>query len=319
MSNLASLESYRGELIGYCYRFFGCLSEAEDAVQETFVRAWQHAGDFEERSSVRRWLYAIATNACLDMKKARQRRSLPMDLTSPGEVPDDPRSLRVLPETRWVGPISDAYLHADPSEQVALKDSVRLAFIAALQMLPPRQRVVLILRDVLAWSTRECAELLETTPASVNSALARARGTMSTHDAGPAERYDEELLMNYVAAFEAYDVQRLVTLLAEDARFSMPPYELWLQGRETIEQWWRGPGTVCKGSRTITTRANGQPAVAGIPTPWARAAGNPFAIHVLDVAGGQIERITHFMGAGVFAEFGLLEQLSEDPQEMMKL
>src|SRR5699024_3835785 len=157
-----------------------------------------------------------------------QRRSLPMDLTSPGEVPDDPRSLRVLPETRWVGPISDAYLNADPSEQGALKDSVRLAFIAALQMLPLRQHVVLILRDVLAWTTRECAQLLETTPASVNSALARARGTMSTHDAGPAVRYDEELLMNYVAAFEAYDVQRLVTLLAEDARFSMPPYELWL-------------------------------------------------------------------------------------------
>src|SRR5699024_7243077 len=152
--------------------------------------------------------------------------------------------------------------HADPSEQVALTDSVRLAFIAALQMLPPRQRVMLIRRDVLAWSKRECAELLATTPASLNSALARARGTMSTLDDGPAERYDEELLMNYVAAFEAYDVQRLVTLLAEDARFSMPPYELWLQGREAIEQWWRVPGTVCKGSRTITTRANGQPAVA---------------------------------------------------------
>src|SRR5690625_2370730 len=247
MSNLASLESYRGELIGYCYRFFGCLSEAEDAVQETFVRAWQHAGDFEERSSLRRWLYAIATNLCLDMKKARQRRSLPMDLTSPGEVPDDPRSIRVLPETTWVGPISDAYLRGDPSEQVALKDSVRLAFIAALQMLPPRQRVVLILRDVLAWSARECADLLESTPASVNSALARARGTISTYDPDPAEPYDEELLMNYVRAFEAYDVERLVTLLAKDARFSMPPYELWLQGRETIEQWWRGPGTVCKG------------------------------------------------------------------------
>src|SRR5699024_2861273 len=178
-----------------------------------------HAGDFEERSSVRRWLYAIATNACLDMKKARQRRSLPMDLTSPGEVPDDPRSLRVLPETRWVGPISDAYLHADPSEHVALKDSLRLAFTATLQTLPPRQRVVLTLTDVLAWSTRASAAVLETPPASVHSALARARGTMSTHDAGPAERYDEELLMNYVAAFEAYDVQRLVTLLAEDARF----------------------------------------------------------------------------------------------------
>src|SRR5699024_3256815 len=157
-----------------------------------------------------------------------------------------------------------------------------------------------------------------TTRASVNSALARARGTMSTHDAGPAERYDEEPLMNYVAAFEAYDVQRLVTLLAVDARFSMPPYALWLQGREAIEQWWRGPGTVWKGSRTITTRAKGQPAVA-VYHAVGESRWEPFAIHVLDVAGGQIERITHFMGAGVFAEFGLLEQLSEDPQEMMKL
>src|SRR5699024_6917293 len=212
----------------------------------------------------------------------------------------------------------DAYLHADPSEQVALKDSVRLAFIAALQMLPPRQRVVLILRDVLAWSTRECAELLETTPASVNSALARARGTMSTHDAGPAERYDEELLMNYVAAFEAYDVQRLVTLLAEDARFSMPPYELWLQGRETIEQWWRGQGTDCKGSRTITTWANGQPAVA-VYQGVGYTRSEPFGIHVLAVEGGQIDIIMHFMRAGVLAELGLLLQLSEGPQEMIKL
>src|SRR5699024_9989247 len=259
-----------------------------------------------------RWLYAIATNACLDMKKARQRRSLPMDLTSPGEVPDDPRSLRVLPETRWVGPISDAHLRGDPSEQVALKDSVRLAFIAALQMLPPRQRVVLILRDVLAWSARECAGLLETTPASVNSALARARGTIRTYDPGPAEPYDEELLMNYVSAFEAYDVERLVTLLAKDARFSMPPYELWFCGREAIEEWWQGPGTVCRGSRTISTRANGQPAV-GVYHAVGEDRWEPFAIHVLDAAGHRIEGITHFMGAGVFGEFGLPGQLTEDP------
>src|SRR5699024_698073 len=210
------------------------------------------------------------------------------------------------------------YLHADPSEQVALKDSVRLAFIAALQMLPPRQRVVLILRDVLAWSTRECAELLETTPASVNSALAPARGTMSTPDAGPADRFDAGRVMSCVSSFDAYFGQRLVTSRADDARCCMPPFELWLQGREAIEQWWRGPGAVCKGSRTITTRANGQPAVA-VYHAVGESRWEPFAIHVLDVAGGQIERITHFMGAGVFAEFGLPEQLSEDPQEMMKL
>lgn len=309
MPDIASLENYRGELVGYCYRFFGCYSEAEDAVQETLLRAWQHAGEFEERSSLRRWLYAIATNACLDMKKARQRRSLPMDLTEPGAVPTDPGALSRLPEASWVGPISDAHLSSDPAEQAAVRDSVRLAFIAALQLLPPRQRVVLILRDVLAWSAQECADLLETTPASVNSALARARRTMSASDSGRGGPYDEELLMNYVSAFEAYDVDRLVALLAEDARFSMPPYELWLRGTETIEQWWRGPGEVCRGSRTITTRANGQPAVA----VYHDAGGGrwePFALHVLDVAADRIEGITHFMGAGVFAEFGLPDHLT---------
>lgn len=313
MSDIASMETYRGELIGYCYRFFGCYSEAEDAVQETFLRAWQHEGELEERASLRRWLYAIATNVCLDMKKARQRRSLPMDLTDSGTVPADPASLGVLPDVTWVGPIWDVRLASDPAEQVALRDSVRLAFIAALQKLPPRQRVVLILRDVLAWSARECADLLGTTPVSVNSALARARATMSANDPGGGGPYDDALLMNYVSAFEAYDVERLVALLTEDAHFSMPPYELWLQGRSQIEKWWRGPGEVCRGSRTITTRANGQPAVA-VYHPVGNGRWAPFALHVLDVAGGRIEGITHFMGGGVFSDFGLPEEVTEERQ-----
>src|SRR5690625_2606592 len=298
------MENYRGELIGYCYRFFGCYAEAEDAVQETFVRAWQNAASFEQRSSQRRWLYAIATNICLDMKKARQRRSLPMDLTAASGVPSDASTLKKLPADNWVDPISDAHLSDDPAEQVALRDSVRLAFIAALQFLPPRQRVVLILRDVLGWSARECADLLRTTPASVTSALARARRTMSACDSGQGGPYDEDLLSNYVSAFEAYDIERLVSLLAEDARFSMPPYELWLQGRADIVQWWRGPGQVCRGAVTIPARANGQPAVGVYhvsgPGHW-----KPFALHVLDVAAGRIAGITHFIGARVFKEFGL--------------
>ncbi|HLR57003.1 MAG TPA: sigma-70 family RNA polymerase sigma factor [Beutenbergiaceae bacterium] len=310
MTDLA-MEQYRGELIGYCYRFFGCYSEAEDAVQETFARAWQHEGEFENRSSLRRWLYAIATNACLDMKKARQRRSLPMDLTSPGEVPADPGSLRVLPEANLIGPISDGRLSDDPAELAAVRDSVRLAFIAALQALPPRQRVVLILRDVLAWSARECADLLETTTASVNSALLRARGTMRTYEPHQGDTYDEQLLMNYTAAFEAYDVDRLVALLAKDAQFSMPPFELWFQGREEIEKWWRGPGEVCRGARTIPARANGQPAAA-VYHPDGQGQWAPFAIHVLDVAGSRIAGITHFMGAVVFGEFGLPDHLRAD-------
>src|SRR5690625_1810471 len=218
MLDIAALNSYRTELIGYCYRFFGNYADAEDAVQETWTRAWQHGEEFENRSSLRRWLYAIATNVCLDMKKAPQRRYLPMDLSSAGRVPDGIGALETLPEATWIGPISDDMLSDDPGEQAALRDSVRLAFITALQVLPPRQRAVLILRDVIAWSARECAELLETTVAAVNSALTRARYTLSQVDQGESQPYDETLLMNYVAAFEAYDVDRLVTLLADDAR-----------------------------------------------------------------------------------------------------
>lgn len=309
MPDIATIHSHRTELIGYCYRFFGNYADAEDAVQETLTRAWQHADEFEHRSGVRRWLYAIATNVCLDMKKAPQRRYLPMDLSPAGQVPDGTTALETRPEVTWVGPISDDVLSDDPAEQAALRDSVRLAFITALQMLPPRQRVVLILRDVIAWSARECAELLDTTVAAVNAALNRARATLRDLDQGQAQPYDEKLLMNYIAAFEAYDVDRLVALLADDAKFSMPPYVLWLQGREAIETWWRGPGEICRGSRTIIVRANGQPAVA-VYHPVSATQWNPFAIHVLDTAEGQIQAITHFMGAAVFRGFQLPPQLT---------
>ena len=240
-------EAYRKELLGYCYRYFGCYAEAADAVQETLVRAWQHADGFDGRSSLRTWLYRIATHVCLDMKKAPQRRSLPADLSSPGAVPDDPRELTTRPDAVWIGPICDRHLD-DPAETVELRDSVRLAFITVLQLLPPRQRVVLLLRDVLGWSAQECADLLEITVASVNSALARARRTVAAQHQPPQPTddsdHDQQLLTAYVAAFAAYDVDRLVRLLTEDASFSMPPYELWLRGRTTIERWWRGPGQI---------------------------------------------------------------------------
>lgn len=306
-------EAYRGELLGYCYRFFGCYAEAADAVQETMVRAWQHAAGFDRRSSVRTWLYRIATNICLDMKKAPQRRSLPADLSSPGAVPTDPGSLTTLPEATWIGPISDDYL-ADPADTVERRDSVRLAFVTALQVLPPRQRVVLILRDVLGWSAQECAELLELSVAAVNSALARARRTLAAHDhdavAGGHRADDQQLLADYVAAFEAYDIKRLVRLLAEDAAFSMPPYELWLRGRATIEQWWRGPGQICRNSRTIITGANRQPAVA-VYHDLGNGHWEPFALHVLETANDRISAITHFMGPRAFTEFGLPPEVVE--------
>lgn len=303
---LADAEAHRGELVAYCYRFFASYPEAEDAVQETMLRAWRNAGSFEGRASLRTWLYSIATNICLDMKRAPQRRCVPMDLSPSGRVPDEPSELTTRPEVPWIGPIADSHIFsgADPADVAVLRESVRLAFIATLQLLPPRQRAVLILRDVLAWSSRECADLLETTVPSVNSALARARRTLREHhhSAGSVD-YDEDLLRNYVAAFEAFDVDALVELLAEDAVFSMPPYELWLRGAPEIARWWRGPGQVCRNARTIITSANGQPAVAvyhHVGNTW-----DPFAIHVLDCTDGRINAITHFMGAEVFAEFGL--------------
>lgn len=311
----AETEAYRRELVGYCYRYFGCYAEAEDAVQETMVRAWQRAADFEGRSSLRTWLYKIATNICLDMKRAPQRRALPTDLSLPGHTPDDPGALTTRPESTWIGLVADTHLSpsTDPAETTVLRESIRLAFITALQLLPPRQRVTLILRDVLAWSALECADLLDTSVASINSALARARRTMAEHDhdaahATPAE-YDQRLLMNYVEAFEAFDVDRLVALLAEDARFSMPPFELWLRGVEEIERWWRGPGSVCRNSRTVITRANGQPAVA-VYHDVGGGRWEPFAIHLVDFVDGRIAAITQFMGPAVFEEFGLPEEIT---------
>ena len=304
------VETYRRELVGYCYRYFASYAEAEDAAQEVIVRAWQRAETFEQRASVRTWLYKIATNICLDMNRAPQRRSLPMDLASPGQVPDDPTALTTRAEQTWIGPAADANLgiEADPSAAAMRRESVRLAFIWALQQLPARQRAVLILRDVLAWSAQECADLLETTVASVNSALARARKTIDDRDVAsvletPAE-YDTQLLMNYVAAFEAFDVDRMVKLLADDATFTMPPFELWLRGAPEIARWWRGPGQVCRNARTRVTSANGAPAVAVYHDAGADL-WEPFAIHVLDTHAGQIRSITQFIGAQHFVEFGM--------------
>ncbi|MBB1048112.1 MAG: RNA polymerase subunit sigma-70 [Dietzia sp.] len=326
--NTTEAETYRREILGYCYRYFGCIAEAEDATQETMLRAWRarDGAEFGGRSSLRTWLYSIATHVCLDMARAPQRRSLPVDLNEPGRVPDDPTSLATMPEQMWIGPASDAHLGVDPSATALARESVRLAFVAALQFLPPRQRVVLILRDVLVLSAAECADLLDMSVASVNSALARARKTMAQHGAtlptdtaDDAPAYDTRLLEKYVAAFEAYDVDRLVDLLTEDAEFSMPPFELWLRGPAQIERWWRGPGQVCRNSRTIVTSANGRPAVAVYHDGGGRdesrndagvrdssaARWEPFAIHVLESRAGRLSALTHFIGAGHFAEFGL--------------
>jgi RNA polymerase sigma-70 factor (ECF subfamily) len=261
------LEQHRAELTGYCYRMLGSAFEAEDAVQETMVRAWRSFDRFEGRAALRSWLYRIATNVCLDMLSGRERRARPMDLGPAREPVLD--NLNTLPEVTWIEPIPDGILVADgdPAEVAVARETIRLAFVAALQHLPPRQRAVLILCEVLRWKATEVAELLETSVASVNSALQRARATLeasnvSTTDTPQSlEPADAELLARYVEAFERYDMDALTSLIREDATQSMPPFDLWLRGRDDIFTWWFGPGIGCKGSRVIpTVAANGSPA-----------------------------------------------------------
>src|SRR4051794_13398749 len=257
------LEQYRRELTGYCYRMLGSAFEAEDAVQETMVRAWKGITGFEGRSAVRSWLYRIATNVCLDQLRGRQRRATPMDL-GPASTTEAFRGV-TRPENTWVQPIPDGQLMLadsdDPAEVAASRETIRLAFVTALQHLPARQRAVLILREVLRWQASEVAELLDTTVASVNSALQRARATLAGQDLGARtvaaiEPEQQELVARYVDAFERYDIPSLVALLHDDAVMSMPPFDFWLQGAEEMSDWFRGPGAECEGSRLVPLAAN---------------------------------------------------------------
>jgi len=316
----ADLEPYRRELTAYAYRMLGSAFEAEDAVQETLVRAWRNLERFEGRSSLRSWLYRIATNVCLDMLSSRQRRARPMDL-GPAGVADIRLLGEPMAEVTWVEPMPDdrilpvgGDLAADPAEVAVARESVRLAFVAALQRLPARQRAVLILREVLRWQASEVAELLGTSVASVNSALQRARATLARSSAeSPIEEMDEAkraLLARYVEAFESYDMDRLTALLAEDATWNMPPYALWLQTHADIVGWCIGPGIGCKGSRLVATSANGMPAFGQYkPDPdnggWA-----PWSIQVLETSGDRITGITFFLDTQrFFPLFGLPPRL----------
>jgi RNA polymerase sigma-70 factor, ECF subfamily len=296
------LEQHRRELTAYCYRMLGSPFEAEDAVQDTLLRAWKSLDRFEGRSALRSWLYRIATNVCLDMLGGRERRARPMDLGPSGEPVID--NLRELPEVTWLEPIPD------PADSTVERETIRLAFVAALQHLPPRQRAVLILREVLHWQASEVAELLDTSVASVNSALQRARATLSdanVHDSTPKlQEADRELLERYVKAFEQYDIEALTALVHEDATQSMPPYDLWLTGRDDIFAWWWGPGIGCKGSRVIpTVAANGSPAF-GQYKPSEDGGYEPWALQVLEVSDGRIVELTFFLGTErLFPLFGL--------------
>jgi RNA polymerase sigma-70 factor, ECF subfamily len=307
------LEEYRAELNGYCYRLLGSLFEAQDAVQETMVRAWRGLGNLEQRSSLRGWLYRIATNVCFNMITTSRRRALPMDVTGPwtGSVPVSP----ALPEHTWVEPIPDALLppssQVDPLEYAVQHDTVRVAFIAALQHLPPRQRAVLILRDVLRWSAREVAELLDTTVISVNSALQRARATLAARrpTAGDVPTAlsgeQKELLNRYLRAFESHDVDALVALLHHEATISMPPLPGWLRGPTAARQWWDGPGRDCRGSRLVAVHANLSPALA-VYRPSATGPGHElFAVHVLELTGNRVDSIQMFVDTRLAGPFGL--------------
>jgi RNA polymerase sigma-70 factor (ECF subfamily) len=307
------LELHRRELTGYCYRMLGSPFEAEDAVQETMLRAWKAFERFEGRSALRSWLYRIATNVCLDMIGGRERRARPMDLGPSGEPVA--ANLHMLPEVTWIEPAPDGLVvpDGDPADVTAARETVRLAFVAALQHLPPRQRATLILCEVLRWKASEAAELLETSVASVNSALQRARATLEASDLSASttsptvERADAELLARYVDAFQRYDLDALTALIHEDATQSMPPYDLWLRGREDIFTWWFGPGIGCSGSRVVpTVSANGSPAFGQYKPNEAGDGYEPWALQVLEIENGRIAELTFFLDtARVFPLFGL--------------
>jgi RNA polymerase sigma-70 factor, ECF subfamily len=306
------LESYRTELTGYCYRMLGSAFEAEDAVQDTMIRAWRALDRFEGNSSLRTWLYRIATNVCLDMLKGRQRRARPMDLRPAGNA--DMPLPAPLAESAWIEPVADGQVlspTADPAELAVARESIRLAFMAALQHLPPKQRAVLILREVLRWRAAEVAALLDTSVASVNSALQRARATLDERGLNlgdqPSALDDEsrELLARYVDAFERYDMDALTSLLHEDAKWNMPPYDLWLQTNQDVVKWCLGPGIGCRGSRLVPVSANGSPAFAQYK-PAADGGHEPWSLQVLEIVNGRISDITFFLDTQrLFPAFGL--------------
>lgn len=308
--SLDDIEAHRRELTGYCYRMLGSAFEAEDAVQETVVRAWRNVDTFEGRAALRSWVYRIATNVCLDMLRGRSRRARPMDM-GPVRVPDEFKG-DTLPEHAWLTPVPDGKVidvDGDPAEVAAARESIRLAFVATLQHLPAKQRAVLILCEVLRWQATEVAELLDTTVASVNSALQRARATLAERSLEESHvRFvdpdQEALLARYVDAFERYDVSSLVTMLKEDAIMTMPPYDFWLRGSKDIAHWFLNQGIACRGSRLVATMANGQPAFASYKIHpaggWA-----PWSVQVLDVREGVIVGHHNFLDTSIYGLFGL--------------
>ncbi|MBE8474254.1 sigma-70 family RNA polymerase sigma factor [Streptomyces justiciae] len=326
------LEKHRVELTGYCYRMLGSSFEAEDAVQDTMVRAWRSYEKFEGRSSLRSWLYRIATNVCLDMLSAGNKRARPMDLTE--STPLAQAALSPRPDHTWLEPMPDARILPtveDPAEAAVAKESVRLAFMAALQQLPPKQRAVLILREVLAWKASEVAELLGTTVASVNSALQRARATLAESDgkqgaeaavSDPLDAEQQKLLDRYVAAFEGYDMTALTALLHEDAIMTMPPFDLWLTGHDDITGFMTTLGSACEGSRLVPVQVNGLPGFAQYKPDPEEGGWTPWAVQVLEISDGRLTGFHFFLDTQRwFPLFGLplhLDALEAESDQVEK-
>ena len=307
--DITDLELHRAALTGHCYRMLGSAFDAEDAVQEAMVRAWKGLSRFDGRASLKTWLYRIATNVCLDALSSRARRVRPIEEGPKGTVDDE---LKTRPEHHWLEPLPDARFlpaDADPFETVALRQSTRLAFVAALQHLPSRQRAALLLNEVLGWSAQEVAESLEMSVAAVNSALQRARATLAAKNVSitgePLSDAQAELLEKYVGAFHAYDVDALVALMREDATLSMPPYTLWLQGPDAIRAWLLGRGNGCRGSRLVRTNASGSPAFAQYRRS-AEGGYHAWSLTILELDGTRIKAWNAFLDTGrLFPLFGL--------------
>ncbi len=322
MSAAALLEQHRPALTGHCYRMLGSVVDAEDAVQEAMLRAWKGIDRFNEKSSLKTWLYRIATNVCLDtLGTAERQRIRPLDSSGAPSVVHDDMALTQRSREHWVEPIPDAAAlpaaaDSDPEERAILRESIRLAFVAALQYLPPRQRAVLLLTQVLNWSAAETAESLEMSVAAVNSALQRARATLDARNPAVVPRTlsneQAQLVVRYVEAFEAYDITALTALLHEEATLSMPPYELWLQGHESIAAWLNTFGIGCKGSRLVPVDAcGGTPAFA----QYRKGGAEPWGLIMLELDGDRITSMTSYLDVQtLFPRFGLPMRLV-DPSE----
>jgi RNA polymerase sigma-70 factor (ECF subfamily) len=313
MTSAAAFEQYCPALTGHCYRMLGSILDAEDAVQESMFRAWKGLDRFNEQASVKTWLYRIATNVCLDTLSSTQRQRIrPLECSAQPGVVSEELVLTQRPREHWVEPIPDAVAlpaaeESDPEERVILRESIRLAFVAALQYLPPRQRAVLLLTQVLNWSAAETAEALDMTVPAVNSALQRARATLDARNPSvvPRELSDvqRQLVARYVDAFERYDVGALTSLLHEDATLSMPPYALWLQGHASIAKWLLSFGIGCKGSRLVPVDAcGGTPAFA----QYRQGGAVPWALLMLELRGDRITSMTSYLDVEtLFPRFGL--------------